>query len=162
MPRDERRIWLHLILACLSMALSACRHTYPIIDVSTSTHLLGLKHTQLNLPTTHIKEQERLFPGSVGWIEALHIALYLFCFDTRDPESAAALLAEYGRFWLADPATRLALVHPEHEAPGGEQINNAWLFTLSIPALSDHLFWAVVHRRHDRDGHIHAYSYGFN
>ncbi len=40
----------------------------------------------------------------------------------------------------------------------GESIEEHWAFQLSLPTLSDHLFWAIVPRAGDRP----AYCYGFN
>ena len=40
----------------------------------------------------------------------------------------------------------------------GERVEENWIFVLSLPDLSDHIYWAIV----DREGKLPAYNYGFN
>jgi len=40
----------------------------------------------------------------------------------------------------------------------GERVENNWVFMLSLPTLSDHIFWSIV----ERSGKNQTYSYGFN
>lgn len=40
----------------------------------------------------------------------------------------------------------------------GESTEYAWVFELTVPGLSDHIYWAVV----DLDGYQPTYNYGFN
>ncbi|MBW2460681.1 MAG: hypothetical protein JRH11_03475 [Deltaproteobacteria bacterium] len=110
---------------------------------------------------------------------ALDAAIKSFLGDDTDVESPLALLvdaddsatcpqedpAERLRCHMSQPDTLLALVPrrddaddavypPEHR----ESIDENWVFYLSMPSVSDHLFWAVV--PHTNFGA--AYNYGFN
>ena len=54
----------------------------------------------------------------------------------------------------------LELIGPQSRFPpeNRESLAESWSFYLSMDALSDHLFWAIV----DRSGAQPAYNYGFN
>ncbi len=41
---------------------------------------------------------------------------------------------------------------------GQESLNESWIFSLRLPKLSDHVYWAVV----DRAGMLETFNYGFN
>ena len=43
-----------------------------------------------------------------------------------------------------------------------ERPEHAWIFILRVPALSDHVFYAVIGRHRDYRGRMHGYTYGFN
>lgn len=53
-----------------------------------------------------------------------------------------------------EPCTTCMSYSPEH----GERVEENWLFFVTLPTLSDHLFWAIVPR--DREKQV--YNYGFN
>ena len=67
--------------------------------------------------------------------------------------------------FLNDGSTTLQLVNSDmmtedggaYPAEHGESIADHWVFALTIPKYSDHLYWAIV----PRDGEP-AYNYGFN
>ena len=121
-----------------------------------------LAPAQLDVSYEEALAQARAFPGDVCVGDALRRALALFAADDRDPESAAALLGDHGRHLYAHPDSRLALLARGQTTPRAERMRHAWIFVLRIPALSDHLFYAVIGRHRDRRGRIHGYTYGFN
>ena len=43
-----------------------------------------------------------------------------------------------------------------------ESIEDNWVFFLSMPELSDHLYWAVVQRFRSSEGGVIVSNYGFN
>ncbi len=63
------------------------------------------------------------------------------------------LLPEYD---LNDPESWENLPYSIPE--GNELVEDNWIFVLSLPDLSDHIYWAIV----DRTGEKPAYAYGFN
>lgn len=114
---------------------------------------------------------QKALPNAVGFEDALRSALESFLTDGDDPESplgivrqllpAGASAAEVEaavRDYLNRPSTELSLMargdSPEH----GESVTDSWVFSLSIPDLSDHGHWAIV----DRAGSEGTYNYGFN
>lgn len=114
------------------------------------------------MPAREAWAQARRYPGEVCFDHALRMALHSWFRDRGDPDSAAAMLDRYGRHHAHHRASRFRLARANQEAPRGEQIAEAWLFVLSMPALSDHQYWAVIYRRRDPGGRVMAYSYGFN
>ena len=49
--------------------------------------------------------------------------------------------------------------HPDYYPPEeGERVEQNWIFFLSLPTLSDHLYWVII----DRVGEKEGYVYGFN
>lgn len=87
-------------------------------------------------------------------------------FDTAEALQKAVRLkvTEYlkngGRLFLIPldyeqlPPDDLLFNPPEDREPSREN----WIFSLSLPALSDHIYWAVVDRTAQRE----TYNYGFN
>ena len=75
-----------------------------------------------------------------------------------------ALALEVLRRELKQPETRLGLytgsepVHIAYPPEDGESPRDSWIFSLSIPTLSDHLYWVIV----DKLGRRAPYVYGFN
>lgn len=120
----------------------------------------GISAGQIDIPAGEARAQARHHPGEVCLHHALAAALLSLFHDRDDPDSAASMLDRYGRDFARHPHSMLALAH--QESPRGEVIAEAWLFVLTMPALSDHQYWAVVHRRRNKYGRVTVYSYGFN
>ena len=118
--------------------------------------------SQLDIDFAEALTQQAQFPGDVCLAGALRTALWLYQNERDEPESALALLAEHAGHLFAHPDTRLSLASRDHVTPRGEGVRHAWVFVLSVPALSDHLFYAIVGRHRDHEGRIHGYTYGFN
>lgn len=114
------------------------------------------------MPAGEAITQSRGHPGEVCLDQALALALHSLFRDRDDPDSAASMLERYGRDFARHPRSTLRLARAGDQAPRGEGVAEAWLFVLSMPALSDHQYWAVVHRRPDQHGRVVVYSYGFN
>ena len=50
-------------------------------------------------------------------------------------------------------------LYPDYYPPEeGEKVDDNWVFFLSLPTLSDHLYWVIVNRNGEKD----PYLYGFN
>lgn len=122
----------------------------------------GVADIEVDIPPAQVSGQERRYRGDLCFLQALAVALTHLFGDDTDPESPAALLGAYGRELLHREGTRLSLVRPGEIAPRGERVREAWLFVLSVPAMSDHAFWLVVERHRDAKGRVTAYTYGVN
>ncbi|MEC9466729.1 MAG: hypothetical protein VX834_13145 [Myxococcota bacterium] len=112
-------------------------------------------------------------PGNkVSFEKALADALTSFLTDDDDIESPLSLMSDGYDYpgeqlieFFNDGSTKLQLVNSDmmdaeggaYPAEHGESIADHWVFALSIPQYSDHLYWAIV----PRDGEP-AYNYGFN
>jgi len=132
-----------------------------------------------------IAEQESLAPNQISFADALRLALQTLLTNDSPRESPRFLIGEsFGLFPAQDPgaedritahlrefllagALRLlpnldwndADVEFDFNPPEeGETVVDNWIFTLSLPTLSDHAYWIVV----PRDGAAAAYIYGFN
>jgi hypothetical protein len=129
----------------------------------------GVPYLPLTCPEREIKAQSS---SGVPFDAALESALRSFLEDDSDVESPLSLVrgeaeekgmgpVELLRRYMNQAASSLVLVpregpdsHPEH----GESVVKNWVFRLSLPQLSDHIYWAVV----DRSGLKPTYNYGFN
>jgi hypothetical protein len=133
----------------------------------------GITELEVTLPSDEVCAQQQLYDNLVSFPEAVEAAVVSFFSDDEDMDSPLALLEfvdggpclagdssdrvrcfmdrEDSSFELIGPLSRFP---PEH----GESLDESWSFYLSMDALSDHLFWAIV----DRSGAQPAYNYGFN
>jgi len=68
-------------------------------------------------------------------------------------------MTDYGRE-AALTGARLRLAGEAERAPRGEHAAAHWLFVLTMPAVSDHQWWAIVPRQNQPIAT--PYSYGFN
>ena len=93
--------------------------------------------------------------------QALDAAVESLLNDGSDVESPLALVEEIDegpclqpdlrervRCFMNEPHSRIDLVVPggPHQPEHGESLDTHWVFFLDLPALSDHLYWAVVPR----------------
>ncbi len=104
--------------------------------------------------------------------ERRDMAIHTIFHDDRDLESPLQLLVAEGftkrrdqeevlKGLMADPKTRLEVFAPDRglfPPERGESDQDFWIFCLTIPALSDHLFWVLL----DKSGQKQPYIYGFN
>jgi len=147
----------------------------------------GLTADALHFDQLEIERQTTRFANSVSFIGAMRSALRAITTQHSDPESILAQLLADSSYELqipytdlssdqlikhsqaklkehfANPSTIFSLVSENCSAPvfpaeHGECLSDNWIFFLSIPSYSDHLFWAIV----DRRGEVPSYTYGFN
>lgn len=137
---------------------------------------------QVDIPEA-LAEQQEEYGGNVTFQQALAAALYSFLNDGSDYESPRLLVQEvHGIFPDNSPQWQeqldqklreymrqgvLTLI-PEFDPndedldfnppENGESIQENWVFSLSLPTFSDHIYWAIV----DRAGQAATYNYGFN
>lgn len=135
----------------------------------------GLVKMLVRIDQADVLKQNESFQNATSFEGALRAALESIMKDRRDSESPLALLEaddikESGSSTLFNllnrPSTIFGLVSaidfadttliypPEH----GEQLSEYWVFYLSVPDYSDHMFWALVSRSNPAD----VYNYGFN
>ncbi len=131
-----------------------------------------------------IQEQEALPDNKLPFVDAFEAALRSFLNDDDNIESPRSIVIEVFNLFpedVEDAETKIQekLRHffrtgrlqllpdliwkddadyefypPEDREPTAEN----WIFSLSLPDLSDHIYWAIV----DRTGKEPAYNYGFN
>ena len=125
---------------------------------------LGLERLSLHIPHAMAREQSRDFGGTVCLSTALRLGMVSLLGDTGGSESpravvgAGCLVCE-----MNHPSTRLRLVgRGGPRAERGEDVRLSWVFQLSMPQVSDHVYWAVVARSPNERGEVRVYSYGFN
>ena len=118
-------------------------------------------------------EAQAMTPGNtVSFEKALGQALESFLTDDEDIESPLSLMSDMFEdpsakllAFLNDGSTRISLVttdagrddHGAYPAEHGESVENNWVFALTLPEFSDHLFWAIIPRNGEE-----PYNYGFN
>ena len=123
------------------------------------------------MPGQTMLQQE--YPNNEVCFEpAFDAAIESWLRDGSDVESPLALVEEIDegpclqtdptervRCFMNQPHSRVDIIVPggPHPAEHGEAIADHWVFFLDLPALSDHLYWAVV----PRDGSA-VRTYGFN
>lgn len=151
-----------LMAAMAAFSNMACAPVCAIGESTLARMADNLDPIQLDVADGEVLAQARSFPGEVCYRDALRLALDLYATDDGDPESAAALLADHVRHLFAHPDSRLTLLARGQKTPRSESVAHAWIFVLSVPAFSDHLFYAVIGRQRDNQGRIHGYSYGYN
>lgn len=132
----------------------------------------GIPRISVDLPADEAARQGAAHPSAVAFEAALDKALESFLTDADDPESPLGLVsdldaddackkatdAESLRCFLDTPSAELGMLKMGESAEYGEKVQDAWIFTLSIPHQSDHGHWAIV----DRAGNAATYNYGFN
>jgi hypothetical protein len=167
----SRSGWLASALVLGACGLTWAEHEPPATsdcpvlsagDIEALARAHGIAARHIRVPAAEARAQARRHPGEVCLDQALAAAMRSLFHDRDDPESAASMLDRYGRDFARHPRSMLALARAHQEAPRGERTAEAWLFVLTMPALSDHQYWAVVHRRRNKYGEIAVYSYGFN
>jgi hypothetical protein len=143
----------------------------------------GLARVHAYLPASEVTAQSAL-PGDVCFGAAVRAAVESLLEAADDAESPAAIAAHVDGDPCAfgPPAHRLACFVDRGDAmfalvardrrrnhqdgvplpPRRESVRRHWVFALSIPALSDHVYWIVVPRRRAPDGSLAVYNYGFN
>ncbi|WP_445384199.1 hypothetical protein ACT6NV_09315 [Robiginitalea sp. IMCC44478] len=132
-----------------------------------------------------VKKQETLPNNKIMFVKALHTALKTVLTSNSNRESPRIIISEgmglrpkenvedetkvvkqLHEFLLSGKLILLPLVDWENRDQDfgffppeeGESAQENWVFYLSLPTLSDHLFWIIV----PRDGQSEAYVYGFN
>jgi hypothetical protein len=144
----------------------------------------GLTELTLHIDPTEVARQSEL-AGEVPFEIGLRFALISFFEDEMAPETPRGLViqthqlspdgfpdgqayekavAEKLRSYLNDHGT-FTLLPQQEGAPDnglafpkdGEQVADHWVFALTIPQLTGHTYWGIVHR----DGKRPAYNYGF-
>jgi len=132
----------------------------------------GIEELEFIFPFDEVSTQTALPGNEVTFIEALTLAIESFLEDDRDAESPRALLefaaappcfdggpAARVRCFMNEPGSMIRLVTMAGPpAENGEGVEQNWVFFMTLPSLSDHLYWAIV----DRSGVRDAYNYGFN
>jgi len=133
----------------------------------------GITELEVILPPDEVCAQQQEYDNLVSFSEAVEAAVVSFLSDDEDIDSPLARLefVDGGPCLAGDPSDRvrcfmdrddssLELIGPLSRFPPehGESLAESWSFYLSMDALSDHLFWAIV----DRSGAQPAYNYGFN
>ncbi len=141
---------------------------------------------QLFIDEEEVRRQIEAFPTKIDLGMALRTALNSFFRDDRSPESPWKLIQEVEGIYEKEdiPASKLEEVEAKRQAffntgvlrlipiynpdsdedldfnppEGGEPIAENWVFSLYLPELSDHVYWAIV----DRQGKKEVYNYGFN
>lgn len=101
-------------------------------------------------PRSVVREVFQLFPQKGEDVEAQLNARIRECLD-----KGTLYLLPYFDAPLSEEAMD---EYPFSPPESGEKPEENWLFGLTLPSLSDHLFWAVV----ERGGKKPAYCYGFN
>jgi len=116
--------------------------------------------------------QQEYANNDVCFEPAFDAAVESWIRDGSDIESPRALVADLDegpclqddlgdrvRCFMNQPHSRVDIIVPggPHPPEQGEAIEDHWVFFLDLPALSDHLYWAVV----PRDGSV-VRNYGFN
>lgn len=132
----------------------------------------GIGKISLDFPDGEADRQAAAHPGSVSFEAALEKALDSFLTDSDDPESPLGLVSDIDsddsckrrtdqatlKCYLDDPQAELGMLRLGDSAEHGEKVSDYWIFTVSLPHLSDHGHWAIV----DRKGREATYNYGFN
>ncbi|MEA5580150.1 lamin tail domain-containing protein [Nodularia harveyana UHCC-0300] len=115
--------------------------------------------------------------GKVTFTEAVSLAIQSFLEDDNEIESPLGLIMnDPGSFDLTGDVTKamatekvrsylneggVLTLYPTAElstAENGETVEENWIFELSLPAMGDTIFWAIV----PRSGEEKVYNYGFS
>lgn len=138
----------------------------------------GLEISERTLSMFEVRQQENL--SDISFPMALDLAIQSWLNNGHHIESPLSILEDHGNGQCVDgsrveklkcfmnkPGTYLGLVPLDSDGSGnsrrifppehGESLEENWVFYLQIPALSDHLYWAVIDRTTG-----HSYNYGFN
>jgi hypothetical protein len=168
---------LVLAMPGLSAAALAGGRSETVGRVLREVGLAGLNST---ITKAQVHEQSRRFRNRVSFERALRTALASFINVPEDVESPLALAYEQVMSdrgldkcdpgceaaarqlvvkAMNDRTSRLGLLNPGQKPEGGEEVQDSWIFVLSIESLTgDHIHWAIV----DRKGWAKTYNYGFN
>jgi hypothetical protein len=155
-----------------------------IFDIVQSAGVPGLR---VEVNRRNLSEQVALDNNRISFEESLRRALHSLLNEGEDVESPRSLVIEVfalspestpdfeavvfdhlARFFNTGTLTLVPIYDPEDEASwdripvalpeSRERVEDNWIFALSLPDLSDHVYWAIV----DRTGEKPAYNYGFN
>lgn len=122
----------------------------------------GMSRAGILIPAREARAQARRHGSDICLGHALRVALHAVLHDRSDSESPASMLAYYGHQYVRHRDTTFRLAPRGTRAPRGESPREAWIFVLSMPALSDHVYWIVVARQRDPAGHVVVHAYGVN
>ena len=135
----------------------------------------GISKARVEISDADIKAQEALSGNRVKFEPALRAALQSFLNDDGG-ESPLDIIANFEREDMPDGCgtlstekkrlvclvnsseTTIGMLKIGSSAEQGEAVKDYWIFTMSLPQLSDHGHWAIV----DRKGQEATYNYGFN
>ena len=135
----------------------------------------GIAKAHVDIAESEIAKQEAL-GGTVKFEPAFRAALKSFLTDGDGGESPLSLINDLdaddlpegcGRLTskearlkclVNDGETEIRMLKVGQTAEEGESVKDNWIFTISLPQLSDHGHWAIV----DRKGRAATYNYGFN
>ena len=137
----------------------------PDLDVGATVETVlgshGAAGLERSFPPGQTVLQQNYGQNQVCFDGALDAAVRSWLEDGDDYESPLALVEEIDsgpclqpdptervRCFMNQPGSRVELIVPggPHQAEHGENLGENWLFFLDLPALSDHLYWAVVPR----------------
>ncbi|MFO0665770.1 MAG: hypothetical protein U0174_17575 [Polyangiaceae bacterium] len=136
----------------------------------------GISKAQVDIPDADVKAQEALSGNRVKFEPAFRAALQSFLNDDDGGESPLGLINDLDADDLPEgcgnlsskkqrlvclvnsPDTEIGILKIGQSAEQGETVKENWIFTMSLPQLSDHGHWAIV----DRKGQEATYNYGFN
>jgi hypothetical protein len=133
---------------------------------------MGVPDIEWVFPPEEIDNQSMFARNRVDFLDGLTLALQSFQENGDDQESPIALLeftvgplctdgsdTERVRCFMNQEGSIMRLVTADGPpAENRESVDENWIFFMTLPALSDHLLWAIV----DREGNRPAYNYGFN
>ncbi len=134
----------------------------------------GLANTTVRFSDAAAAAQAQAPGNQVSFEKALGLAIESFLSDNDSSETPVALFENefYGEDYASKlvefmnvPGTTVDLVESDDVVEGatwypaehGDSIKDNWIFMLSIPAFSDHLYWAMVPRNGEA-----PFNYGFN
>lgn len=148
----------------------------------------GLPGLTWQIDQTDVQQQSNFPNTAINFETALRESLRAFLEDGRDVESPWSLVSMVEdlqpQFFPSDEAYETAVTERvmfymneegklrllpydeeinfdkiDYNPPeDGESLLENWVFSLYLPKLSDHLYWAIV----DREGIKETYTYGFN
>ena len=142
--------------------------------VTNALRQAGLPNTTVRFSEAAAAAQAQLPGNKVSFEKALGLALDSFLTDNDSFETPVALFENefYGEDYLSKlvefmnvSGTTIDLVESDevqedatwYPAENLESIKDNWIFMLSIPAFSDHAYWAIVPRNGET-----PFTYGFN
>lgn len=179
---DKAEQWLRTRLGNPGLAYSSLESRVAAILDRFELSTLAVK-----FPEQEVNKQEELFSARLSFISALEQALTSFLNDAKHPESPRAIVIE-SHALFADQFDSQALLKEaiqkkmlaylqkgkmalipyekvinydeiDYNPPeDGEKLKENWVFSLMLPSLSDHIFWAII----DRNATKEPYNYGFN
>ena len=142
----------------------------------------NLPNTSVTISAEALCDQIQNLDSHIDFLSSVSLALNSFINDTTDIESPLSIATDlaFNELGIAHiipvpdrvkakareillthlnkPSAKLELL-PRSETPeGGESVDENWILHLKIADLSDHSYWAVVHR----SGRVRTYNYGFN